>query len=59
MRPVIGNSTAVPHIIKGVCIIGEVGAITSRRLRHLRIFGGRTVVEEELLSLAVDDIPRN
>ena len=47
MRPIIGNSVVIPHIIvKRVCIIGEVGGISGGVLRHLPVLAARTFVEE-------------
>jgi len=49
LRPIIGNRVVIPHIIiiKRLCIVGEAGAITGGRLRHLLFFlSGPTFVEE-------------
>ena len=38
MRPIVGNSTVVPHIIKRVCIIEGVNITTVGVIRHLLLF---------------------
>ena len=38
MGPIIGKSTVVPHVIKRVRIIGEVGIMVDGMLGHLLLF---------------------
>ena len=38
MRPIIGNSIVVPHIIKRVCIIEGVNITMVGMMRHLLLF---------------------
>ena len=51
MGLVIGNGIVIPHIIKRVRIVREVGAIIGGMLRHFLVFAARTVVEDGLVSM--------